>query len=524
MAYDHSGVNVGSQDSLGGDLYVGYGTAFKNPDEFKLDMSERVHMLGATSSPFLSWLQKVRTKTATQVFFSWIESEQFTQRDIKAKLLRVAHPDANTTFCWALKLLTGADWMAFAAAAKADSWASGEENPLIFLTIYKQGSETTDKYSAVIRAPALRLGQTIRDIEFASDGKTAFSAALNMITVYDNGEGQTKIGGAADELSAIPASMGLQEAFTGFAASFAAASTDVYVSVSTPNDFLKGFAQGSGLPTESRRTSRSLRNYTQIFKTPMSVSGTMQAISSAGGTYTGDDLAMLRYTKGIEHKIDIETAMLFQGGGEEGVDWGELTTTPGTQVFENPITRMKGLGVGLAVNGLTGKPGFIQTKNADLDTRFQFDYSEANMAALNDLIGGIFDDNVDNPSSRKTCFCSKKWLGVLATLGLKGDGNGMMVFGTRIAAPGELGIVVKTLTSPMGTLDFVELPRLRGKYENYALVADFEYMEWKPLVNRATFLKSNAGRQDLDGTLDYYLTEGGFKLAHESCHSVLKLV
>jgi hypothetical protein len=185
---------------------------------------------------------------------------------------------------------------------------------------------------------------------------------------------------------------------------------------------------------------------------------------------------------------------------------------------------MKGLGVGLAVNGLTAKPGFIQTKNADLDTRFQFASASGDMAALNDLIGAVFDDNVDNPSSRKTCFCSKKWLGKLAVLGLKGDGYGMMIFGTRIAAPGELGIVVKTLTSPMGTLDFVELPRLRGKYENYALVADFEFMEWKPLINRATFLKSNAGRQDLDGTLDYYLTEGGFKLAHESCHAVLKLV
>lgn len=522
MAYDHSGVDVGSQQSL--DVYCGYGTAFKNPDEFKLDMSERVHMLGATSSPFLSWLQKVRTKTATQIMFSWIESEQFTQRDIKATLLRVAHPDDLDSYCWALKLNTAADWMAFAAAAKADSWASATEKPLIFLTIYKASAPTTNYYSAVIEAPALRLGQTIRDIEFASDGKTAFAGALNMITVFDDGEVAAKVGGAADELSAIPSGMGLQESFTGFAASFNAASTEVYVSVSTPNDYLKGYAQGSGLPTESRRTTRSLRNYTQIFKTPMSVSGSMQAISAAGGTYTGDDLAKLRYDKGIEHKIDIETAILFQAGGEEGTDWGELTTTPGTQVFENPITRFKGMGVGLAVNGLTAKPGFIQTKNADLDARFQFDWDAADMSDLNALIGAIFDDNVDNPSSRKICFCSKKWLGVLAAMGLKGESNGLMTFGTRIAAPGELGIIVKTITSPMGSLDFVELPRLRGKYEDYALVVDFEYMEWKPLVNRATFLKSNAGRQDLDGTLDFYLTEGGFKMAHESCHAVLKLV
>lgn len=519
MAYDHIGTDVGSQESM--DVYCGYGTAFKNPDEFKLDMSERVHMLGATAAPFLSWLQKVRTKTATQIMFSWIESEQFVIRDIKAKLVRSASTGNPAGYVYALKLLSGSDWMAFAAAAKADTF--DQENPLIFMTIYKASAPTTAKYAVTIEAPALRLGMTARDIVTTSDGgATSLTNMLNTIVIYDTVESETKVGGAADEVSAVPSNSGLPYAFTNFATDFNASETDVFVSVSTPNDYLKGFAQGSGLPTESRRTTRSLRNYTQIFKTPMSVSGTMQAISANGGTYTGDDLAQLRYAKALEHKIDIETAILFQGGGVEGTDWGELDSTNG-RTYENPITRFKGMGVGLSVNGLTTKPGCIVTKNADLDSRFVFTASTADMDALNDLIGAVFDDNVDNPSSRKTCFCSKKWLGVLASLGLKGDGNGMFVFGTRIAAPGELGITVKTLTTPMGTLDFVELPRLRGKYEDYAIVADFERMEWKPLVGRATFLKSNAGRQDLDGTLDYYLTEGGFKLNNESCHAILKL-
>lgn len=519
MAYNHVGADVGSQDSM--DVYCGYGTAFKNPDEFKLDMSERVHMLGATSSPFLSWLQKVRSKTATQVMFSWIESEQFVIRDIKAKMVRSSSTGSPAGYVWALKLMSGSDWMAFAAAAKADSW--DEENPLIYMTIYKASAPTT-KFAVTIEAPALRLGMTARDIVTASDGgSTSLTGMLNTIVIYDNVESQTKVGGAADEVSLPHANSGLPITFgSTFTDAFNASETDVYVSVSTPNDYLKGYAQGSGLPTESRRTTRSLRNYTQIFKTPMSVSGTMQAISANGGTYTGDDLAQLRYAKALEHKIDIETAILFQGGGVEGTDWGELDSINGS-TYENPITRFKGMGVGLAVNGLTAKPGCIVTKNADLDTRFIFTVSGANMGTLNDFIGAIFDDNVDNPSGRKTCFCSKKWLGVLSKLGLQGDDHGMFVFGTRIAAPGELGIVVKSITTPMGTLDFVELPRLRGKYEDYAVVADFERMEWKPLVGRATFLKSNAGRQDLDGTLDYYLTEGGFKLTNESCHAVLKL-
>ena len=48
-------------------------------------------------------------------------------------------------------------------------------------------------------------------------------------------------------------------------------------------------------------------------------------------------------------------------------------------------------------------------------------------------------------------------------------------------------------------------------------------MEWRPLVSRATSLTSDAGRKDLDGQLDFYLTEGGFELHHESTHAVIKL-
>lgn len=519
MAFTNTGVDVGSMESL--DQYAGYGTAFKNPDEFKLDLSERIHMLGATMSPFLSWLQKVRTKTATQVMYTWIESELFTQRDIKCQLIRsAAHGSGG--YAWALKLDTGADWMAFSAAAKADSWVAGEEKPLIFLQIIK-ASDTTKKYAAVIEKNAMYLGQTIRDIVFdADDTDTSMTGVLNFITVYDTGNGSTAIGGAAGELSAVPANMGLQESFANFGTDFAADATDVYVSVSTPNDFLKGYAQGSGLPSESRRTTRSLRNYTQIFKTPYSVAGTLQAISAAGGTYGGDELARKRLEKAIEHKIDIETAILFQAGGEEGVDWGELPASGGVTTVENPLTRFKGLGVGLGVNGLTAKPGFIQSKNADLDSRYVFDSANADIDELNRLMSLIFDDNIDMPSSTKTLFCSQKWLSTLASLGLK-QGASQFVFGQRIAAPGELGILVNTIRTPVGNLDCVHLPRLRGKYEDYGVVMDFNHMEYRPLIGRGTMLETDVGEKYLDGQLDFYQTEGGFELRHESAHAVIKL-
>ena len=520
MAFENKSIDVGSVQNL--DSYCGYGTNFANPDEFKLDMSERIHMLGTQSSPFLSWMQKVRVKTATQVFFSWIESEMFTQRDLKCRLVRsTAHGSGG--YVWALVLDTAADWMAFAAAAKKDAWASGEYKPLIYLTIIK-ASDTTKKYSATIEKEALTLGQTQRTIYWKTSGvATSLAGVLNAITVYDTGNGETAVGGAAGELSAIPSNVGVASyAFTNFGTDFNAASTDVYVSISTPNDYLKGYAQGSGLPTESRRTSRSLKNYVQIFKTPYSISNTQKAIAAAGGTYGGDELSRLRLAKAIEHKIDIETAIMFQGGGVEGTDWGELPAVSGND-GENPVTRMKGLGIGLAVNGLTSYPGFIQTKNADLDSRYVFTVSGATMTELNRIMGMVFDDTVDNPSTAKTLFCSQKWLATLAQLALTGDGHGIYVFGERTAAPGELGIMIRSILTPVGRLDCVHLPRLRGKYEDYAFCCDMANMEWRPLVNRNTMLNADTGEKTRDGQLDFFITEGGFECRHESTHAVLKL-
>ena len=523
----NQGIDVGSVQSL--DEYAGLGTQFLNPDRFFLDISDRIHMLGPKSSPFISWLQMVRSRKTGQIEFKWIESELFTQRDLKCRLRRsIAHGSGGCVYSLALD--SGADWQAFMAAAKADSWAADNEKPLIFMTIINAAT-TTEHFSAVIDGAAIRLGQTMRDIQFTSDASTALSGVLNHITVYDTGDGETELGGAAGELRAIPADMGVEEDFTGFTTAFdntwfggdttAVREGEVFVSVNTPNDFLKGYAQGSGLPTESRKRSRSLKNFTQIFKTPYSISGTLKAITENGGTRGGSELARKRLEKAVEHKIDMETAILFQAGGVEDTDWGILADSSGDG--ENPLTRFKGLGVGLAVNGLTSTPGFIVTKNADLDSRYQLDVAGADMEELNRIMGMVFDDNVDNPSNTKVCYCSQKWLTTLSNLALKDTGNGLYTFGQRIAAPGSLGLIVKDIVTPVGNLTLVHNPRFRGKYEDYALVVDFQHMEMRPLVARNTMLKANVATQEVDGQVDYYLTETGFECRHESCHAVLKL-
>ena len=197
--FTNDGLNVGSVQSL--DEYAGLGTEFLNPDRFILDISDRIHMLGPKSSPFLSWLTMVSRRNTNEIQFSWIESELFNQRDLKCRLVRsIAHGSGGSVY--ALSLDTAADWQAFMAAANADTWPASNEKPLIFLTIIK-ASDTTKTYSAVIDAAALSLGMTTRDILFTADSTTAISGVLNYITVYDLGDGETEIGGAAGELGTV---------------------------------------------------------------------------------------------------------------------------------------------------------------------------------------------------------------------------------------------------------------------------------------------------------------------------------
>jgi len=291
-----------------------------------------------------------------------------------------------------------------------------------------------------------------------------------------------------------------------------AGTVEVTVHTFTPDEQLQGYAQGSGLPNETRKRSRSAHNVTQIFKTPYSIANTLKAVE----LYGGPELARLRLRKTIQHKTELERAILFQGGGVEGTDWGMLPLAG----YENPLTRFKGIGVGAA------NPGFIRTKNADLDTGFELDDSSMatfTMADFNALTYRIFDDTVDAPSSDKIVFASPLWLMALSELALAQSAGAAFIFGNIDQTPNALGVTTRKVITPNGNLHFVPMPLFRGQYEKYALVVDFQNVEMRPLRSRDTQLHANVGGMDIDGQLDFLITEMGFEMRHESTHCILKL-
>lgn len=520
----NTGFNVGSANSQ--DQFLGYGTAFMNPDQFKLDISQVISYYGAAQSPFLSLLGMVRRTPTDQIRFSWMENEMFTHRDAKMLLSR----DANNVYT--LHGKHGGDWQIFEAAPLADAinydHATDSAKPLIYAEM--SYGDTTVNF--IPMAPGLVVGPTSYSFTDAdanesyksgmvlldySDATTAYIGGVADATLANNAYQRHVFPlvndlGTSDSLSVS----GLNTLITAAGGGSGAVQVEVNVHVYTPNESLGGYAQGSGLPNESRKRSRTLANYTQIFKTQWTIANT----TKNAGIIGGPELGHLRLRKTFEHKGDIEQAMLFQGGGVEGVDWGEIPSVG----YENPLTRFKGLGIGKKT---LATAGYIVTKNADLwggssATNPFILPTDADMAALNYMTAALFDDSVSSTTGSKMVFCSRKWLMKLAELSLT-QGTSSFVFGMVSQQSGKLGTTVKTITTPNGDLHFVVLPLLRGKWEDYALVLDMDKIELRPFAGRDTHLYSNVGMQTIDGQQDYLLTELGFKLMHESCHAIIKL-
>lgn len=503
------GFDVGSLNSQ--DEFAGYGTAFNNPDRFILEMKKNIHLISPSAAPFLSWATMVRKNPTSQITFSWMEDELFTHRDTKMSLVRTSDD------IFILKAYHGGDWQAFEAASLADVLANSAAWDTDKPVIYMEVTDGTTTFGVVPLAAGLAEGPGSFTYTPDDAGSDISFANSFIIMDYSSGAAAGVIGGSFSSdtykqhcygMTSMP-NLVTEAKLTTMLAS--AGSKEVTVHVYTPDEQLQGYAQGSGLPNETRKRSRTAHNVTQIFKTPYSIANTLKAVE----LYGGPELSRLRLRKTIQHKVELERAILFQGGGVEGTDWGLLPLAG----YENPLTRFKGLGVGAT------KPGFIVTKNADIDTAFEFDVSSSpTMADLNALTYRIFDDTVDAPSSSKMVFASQKWMMALSEVAFGlATSSSAYNFGNISQTPGSLGTTITTLHTPNGDLHFVPMPLFRGQYEDYALVIDFEHVEIRPLRGRDTQLHSNVGGLDIDGQLDFLLTETGFELHHEAVHCILKL-
>jgi hypothetical protein len=255
-----------------------------------------------------------------------------------------------------------------------------------------------------------------------------------------------------------------------------------------------GIAEGSAVGTETRKKVRRLKNCTQIFREPYTITGTAKVSEHYGGS----ELSRLQARKLAKVKGDIEWAMLTNGAIS-------LDATA-----ENPKRTFQGLGVG-------GTAGAIQSLNADANSNLQWDYSEG-VSNLDGVVEYIFSDMVSG-SMTKTVFASNKWLVQLA--GAVRTGN------TGFYDTGEEtkgGLRIRSYMGPVGQLDFVPHPYLKGAYEDYAVAIDPANFSVRPLAGRDMQLRKDIVKDGRDGETDEWLMEVGMEVRNEQTHAILKLV
>lgn len=239
--------------------------------------------------------------------------------------------------------------------------------------------------------------------------------------------------------------------------------------------------QGAGAPAEKYVNTINTYNYTQIFRTPFAVTGTLDKMK----LYGGNELKRQQKKKGIEHKKSIEYAFIF---GERKLDvTGEQpkTTTAGVYTFlagtDNVVT----------------KPRNLATLEAEFDAWCQ--------------------DLFTYGSDEKTLFACPLLISKINSWA-KGKLEIIQADKDR-----TYGLNIIRYLTPHGMLNIVRHPLFVQGYDGLSIALDMDNVKYRPLRGRDTTLRTNIQNNDADGRKDEYLTEAGLEIKLPKTHGMFIL-
>jgi hypothetical protein len=248
----------------------------------------------------------------------------------------------------------------------------------------------------------------------------------------------------------------------------------------------------------------SREGFCQIFKTAIQLfSGTALATRYRGRP---DEYRRVWADKLMEHKMDIEHAMLFGvGGADEGAASGPLRYTHGLV----PYTEANG-------------------------KIMNFDYSSSTYDTFIDHMESFFAPETGN-SGDKLVLASRRVLAWLQKLTDTGGGFLKNTVGTAGKMnmdiqniKGSFGHAVTKVNTIFGNLHFIAEPLFRNQDENIALAVDLANVKYRPLVgngvSRDTHIMTNVQENNVDGRKDMVLTEAGLEISLPETHAIMKWV
>ena len=238
--------------------------------------------------------------------------------------------------------------------------------------------------------------------------------------------------------------------------------------------------------------------YCQIFKTAIQLfSGTSLATRYRGRP---DEYRRVWADKLMEHKMDIEHAMLFGIGSANEGGSGPLRYTHGIV----PYTEANG-------------------------KVFNFTYADSVYGDFIDAMQEFFAPESGN-SGDKLVLTSRKIIAWLNKLDADSFlGNTLTTASYRLDAQnikGAFGHEVTKVNTIFGNLHFVPEPLFRGQDEDLAIAVDMANVKYRPLsgngVSRDTHIVTNVQNNNVDGRKDMVLTEAGLEISLPETHAVMK--
>lgn len=334
-----------------------------------------------------------------------------------------------------------------------------------------QRSKTTTLHAnSDVDGSASNTSLVIADADVIAVGDLVYNSAVAetyLVTARTNSTTFTVVRGAAGSTAVATAAAGDNLAVIGSA-----------------------FAEGVDVPQTDEWRETHIYNFVQIFRRAFGSSATREATMTYFGRGFRDRLAK---EKGIEFAMDIERAAIAGGRSEVQAD-GSATPTLGTGV--------------LRTSG-----GFLYFATANV--------LDLNGAALSEptfegFLESVFAHTTSGDS--RVLLAGAPFITVMDMLAvdkIRTVNDPKMTY----------GIAVRQWLTSHGTLNIMKhriLADLGNDLNRGGLIVDAKKLGLRTLAGRATKLKKDRQGPGVDGWVDEYLTEIGFKVANPEVHGLVR--
>jgi len=283
--------------------------------------------------------------------------------------------------------------------------------------------------------------------------------------------------------------------------------------------------EGSSAPDAWADELDVVYNSCQIFKTPLQVTGTLEAAVLRGES---SELARLRRMKAQEHKMQKEKAFLF-GQRVGGTGLQEASYGAGNNDTNNDET--------FADGGRTDSDGnLIRTTYGIISALEKYGESTSthdgqNVFTIDGSYGyGNFVDDMEKvfqyipEAGVKRAFVGAGALGywskIAGTSGIAGNSGWTVSLGDM--KRDALGFNYRVLETPHGMLQLIPTPALRGPYNKYMAVVSDEnlfHAVYRPSMYQTNIKTDNA----FDGVKDQYMSDEGVGIQLIESHHLFKI-